>query len=73
MVNGFVHWDGGQCECEVYVDGKLTEQVTLPSDPLIWRIPLFWNYELEPGSHQLVIRQVGGEGRMVVKEALIYQ
>ncbi|MBW7997617.1 MAG: ADP-ribosylglycohydrolase family protein [Candidatus Glassbacteria bacterium] len=73
VVNGFVHWEGGECECEVYVDDKLIEQVTLPSDARIWRIPLFWNYDLEPGSHELVIRQVGGEGKMVMKEALIYE
>ncbi len=73
VVNGFVHWDGGECEVEVYLDGKLTEQATLPGDARIWRIPLFWNYDLETGNHELAIRQVGGEGRMVVKEALIYQ
>jgi hypothetical protein len=73
VVNGFVHWDGGVCECEVYVDGKLTEKVILPSDSKIWRIPLFHNYDLEPGPHQLTIRQVSGEGRMMVNKVLIYQ
>ena len=33
VVNGFVHWDGGVCESEVWVDGKLIEEVTLPSGP----------------------------------------
>jgi hypothetical protein len=73
VVNGFVHWDGGVCQSEVWIDGNLLEKATLPSKHHDRRTPLFWNYDLEPGSHELVVRQVGGEGRFVMRGVLIYE
>ncbi len=59
-------------DCQVYLDGKLIEEVTLTNSFHGRRTPLFWGYDLEPGIHELELRRVGGEAVPGLEYLLIY-
>lgn len=63
----------GTAECEVSVDGKLIEKVTLSGNYHDRRTPLFWNYDLESGEHELEIKKVGGDGKLYLSRLLTYK
>ncbi len=73
VVNGRLEGDKGEARCELIVDGKLIETVTLKGDYHDRRDPLFWNYDLARGSHTVEIRRVEGDGLPQLNGVLIYQ
>jgi len=73
VVDGNMVDDKGEANCEVRLDGRLIESITLKGDPHYRRTPLFWNYELEEGRHTLEIRKVGGDGIPRLNLLLVYR
>ncbi|HUU30161.1 MAG TPA: ADP-ribosylglycohydrolase family protein [archaeon] len=73
VVEGGMYETSGEALCEVRVDGKMIESVTLVSDYHDRRTPLFWYYDLGDGSHLLEIKKVGGDGVPRLNSLLIYQ
>jgi ADP-ribosylglycohydrolase len=73
VITGRMTDDRGKAECEVRVDGRLVEKVTLKGDYHDRRTPLFWNYDLEQGKHQIEIKLLGGDGVPRLDELLVYR
>ena len=73
VLDGVVVDDKAESRCEVLVDGRMVETVTLKGNGHDRRTPLFWYYELEKGSHKVDIRQVAGDGVVEIHEMVIYQ
>ena len=73
VIEGRMVDDKGEARCEVKVDGRLVETVTLKGDYHDRRTPLFWNYDLEKGSHTLEITRVAGDGLPRLDSFLTYQ
>ena len=62
-----------EAECEVRVDGRLVERVSLVGDYHDRRAPLFWNYDLDQGLHELEIKKIGGDGVLRLNYLLVYR
>jgi len=73
VVDGNMQGNNGLAECHVFVDGKEIGQVTLSAQFHDRRTPLFWNYDLEDGEHQLEIRKIGGEGVPQLQSLVTYR
>jgi hypothetical protein len=73
VVEGTLNRNEGEAVCRVLVDGKLIEEVTLSDNFHDRRDPLFWNYDLSPGSHSLVIKKVSGKGIPRLESLVIYR
>ncbi len=73
VVNGRMVNDEGAARCQVRVDGKVIETVTLEGDYRRRRTPLFWFYDLEPGKHTLEITRQRGSGVPGLNEFVIYR
>jgi ADP-ribosylglycohydrolase len=73
VISGALDGNRGMAECEVYVDKLLVEKVTLKGDYHDRRTPLFWNYDLEQGKHQAVVKMLGGDGVPRLDELLVYR
>ena len=73
VVSGRMPDNSSQARCEVFVDGRLIEKVLLKGAYHDRRDPLFWNYDLAEGTHQLEIRKVEGDGVPVLGSLLIYR
>ncbi len=71
-IDGRMVNDEGDARCQVKVDGKVIETVTLEGDYLKRRTPLFWHYDLEPGKHTLEITRQRGSGMPSLNEIVIY-
>jgi len=73
VVEGTLSRNEGEAVCRVLVDGKLIEEVTLSDNFHDRRDPLFWNYDLAPGSHSLEIKKVSGKGVPRLESLVIYR
>ncbi|MBN2288811.1 MAG: ADP-ribosylglycohydrolase family protein, partial [Candidatus Glassbacteria bacterium] len=73
VIGGGMEENRGKAACEVRVDGVLVEQVTLVGDYHDRRTPLFWNYDLEQGPHEIEVRMTGGDGVPVLNYLLEYR
>jgi hypothetical protein len=63
----------GDAECEFYIDGEFIEKIYFKGNYHDRRDPFFWNYDLAPGDHKLEIKQVGGEGEIVLSRIITYK
>jgi hypothetical protein len=72
-IDGRMEGDEGAARCQVKVDGKVVETVTLDGDYHNRRTPLFWYYDLEPGPHVLEIVRQRGNGFPRLDQIIIYQ
>ena len=72
VIDGGMKDRQGEAECEVRVDGRLVERVTLSGDYHDRRTPLFWSYDLEQGTHELEVKKLGGDGVPVLSYLLVY-
>ena len=72
-MKGYTRGDASPTECEVSLDGKLLEKVTLSPVHHDRRTQLFWNYDLEPGPHRLEIRKVAGNETDRIGPVLVYK
>jgi len=72
-VHGNMQYDGGDADCQVFIDGSQVEEVTLSGNHHDRRTPLFWNYDLEPGTHRLEIRKTAGDGVIRFGKVLVYK
>ncbi len=61
-------------QLHVFVDGKLIEQISLPTQSLIRKTDIYWNYRLSEGSHAIKIEaaDVPPGYSVTVSSALIY-
>ncbi len=61
-------------ETRMYIDGKLAEEVSLPTQADKRRFTPFWKYQLEPGKHKVVIEILNPleNARPEIKYAVIY-
>ncbi|WP_372934297.1 ADP-ribosylglycohydrolase family protein [Mariniphaga sediminis] len=59
---------------DVFVDGQLAEQVSLPTNTLIQKTNIYWNYRLTQGDHtvKMVAADVPSGYRVDIYSALIY-
>ena len=73
VIDGNMLNDRGEATCEVRVDGRLVERVTLKGDVHDRRTPLFWNYDLQAGKHKLDVKKVSGDGMPRLNNLLIYR
>lgn len=73
VIGGRMVDDRGEARCEVLVDGRLLETVTLKGSYHERREPLFWYYDLDKGNHTVEVRQVAGDGAVRIGSILIYQ
>jgi len=72
VIDGQMVDNRGVIKCEVMVDGRLSETVTLKGDYHDRRTPLFWNYDLDEGKHTVEIRKLSGNGLLRIETILIY-
>lgn len=72
VINGRLKDDKDEALCRVTIDGKVIEEVLLKGDYHDRRTPLFWYYDLEPGSHILRIDRIKGKGIPRFDTILIY-
>ena len=56
------------------IDGAQPETISLPTDPLRRRDPLFWRYGLRPGRHRLELKVVGGAtgAEVLLRDLVVY-
>ncbi len=73
VIDGQMVTNRGVANCEVLVDGRLTETVTLKGDYHDRRTPLFWNYDLDEGKHTVEVRKLSGNGVLRINTILIYR
>jgi hypothetical protein len=73
VIDGRLAGDEGAARCQVKVDGKVIETVTLEGDYHDRRTPLFWYYDLEPGKHLLEIVRQRGNGIPRLNQFIVYQ
>ncbi|MEA1996998.1 MAG: ADP-ribosylglycohydrolase family protein, partial [Gemmatimonadota bacterium] len=72
VIHGNMMDNKGEAECQVRVDGRLIEEVTLSGNHHDRRTPLFWNYDLEQGTHEIEVKMLGGKGRPRLNTLLVY-
>jgi len=73
VIDGNMAGNRGQAECSVRVDGRLVEKVTLKGDYHDRRTPLFWNYDLDQGPHEIEVKKIGGNGEPRLNYMLVYR
>ena len=59
---------------EMYIDGKLVEKISLPTETNKRRFTPFWKYQLPQGKHKVSIKILNPTkfGKVQVKHAVIY-
>ena len=61
-------------DAQVYIDGKLTETITLPASFTTRRIDIAWKYKLPKARHSVKVKflNMPEKSNMRIYEALIY-
>ncbi len=73
VIHGRMKGFQGDARCEVRIDGRQIEQVSLKGNLHEHRFPFFWNYDLTQGEHDLEIRKLSGNGVPQLGFLVIYE